>query len=48
LKKTIEWYRENGPWIEKVRDPAYREYYKTQYGFSHEEAQKAQSSAETD
>lgn len=32
LQKTIEWYRENGPWIEKVRNPAYREYYKSQYG----------------
>jgi dTDP-glucose 4,6-dehydratase len=32
LRKTIEWYRENGPWIEKVRDPAYRDYYKAQYG----------------
>lgn len=32
LRKTIEWYRANGPWIEKVRNPAYREYYKAQYG----------------
>jgi dTDP-glucose 4,6-dehydratase len=32
LKKTIDWYSENGPWIEKVRDPAYRDYYKAQYG----------------
>lgn len=32
LKKTIDWYRENGQWIEKVRNPAYREYYKAQYG----------------
>jgi dTDP-glucose 4,6-dehydratase len=32
LKKTIDWYRENGGWIEKVRNPAYREYYKDQYG----------------
>ena len=32
LRKTIDWYRENGPWIEKVRNPAYREYYKAQYG----------------
>src|SRR5215208_6530010 len=32
LRKTIEWYRENGAWIEKVRNPAYREYYKAQYG----------------
>ena len=32
LRKTIEWYRENGGWIEKVRNGAYREYYKAQYG----------------
>jgi dTDP-glucose 4,6-dehydratase len=32
LQKTIDWYRENGQWIEKVRNPAYREYYKAQYG----------------
>jgi dTDP-glucose 4,6-dehydratase len=32
LRKTIDWYRENGSWIEKVRNPAYREYYKAQYG----------------
>ena len=32
LKKTIEWYRDNGAWIEKVRNPSYREYYKAQYG----------------
>jgi len=32
LEKTINWYRENGPWIEKVRNLAYRDYYKTQYG----------------
>ena len=32
LRKTIEWYRENGEWIEKVRNPAYQEYYKAQYG----------------
>jgi dTDP-glucose 4,6-dehydratase len=32
LRKTIDWYRENGAWIEKVRNPAYRDYYKAQYG----------------
>jgi dTDP-glucose 4,6-dehydratase len=32
LRKTIEWYRDNGSWIEKVRNPAYREYYRAQYG----------------
>jgi dTDP-glucose 4,6-dehydratase len=32
LKKTIDWYRDNGEWIEKVRNLSYREYYKAQYG----------------
>jgi dTDP-glucose 4,6-dehydratase len=32
LRKTIDWYRENGRWIEKVRNLAYRDYYKAQYG----------------
>jgi dTDP-glucose 4,6-dehydratase len=32
LRKTIDWYVENGQWIEKVRNLAYRDYYKNQYG----------------
>jgi dTDP-glucose 4,6-dehydratase len=32
LSKTIAWYRENPKWIEKVRNGAYRDYYKAQYG----------------
>ena len=32
LRKTIEWYQQNGQWIEKVRNLAYRDYYKAQYG----------------
>lgn len=32
LRKTIHWYQENGSWIEKVRNLAYRDYYKSQYG----------------
>ena len=32
LMKTIDWYRENRRWIEKIRSGAYREYYKAQYG----------------
>src|SRR6185295_10433269 len=32
LRKTIDWYQQNGPWIEKVRNLAYRDYYKSQYG----------------
>lgn len=32
LSKTIDWYRQNVEWISKVRDLAYRKYYKNQYG----------------
>lgn len=32
LGKTIDWYQENGRWLEKVRNGAYREYYRAQYG----------------
>src|SRR5215203_4964494 len=32
LEKTIQWYRDNAPWIDKVRNLAYKDYYKTQYG----------------
>ncbi|HEX8136001.1 MAG TPA: dTDP-glucose 4,6-dehydratase [Pyrinomonadaceae bacterium] len=31
LAKTIAWYKENGEWIRRVRDGAYREYYARQY-----------------
>jgi dTDP-glucose 4,6-dehydratase len=32
LEKTIRWYAENGEWIARVRDGAYREFYARQYG----------------
>jgi dTDP-glucose 4,6-dehydratase len=32
LQKTIEWYRENGRWLERTRSGAYRDYYRKQYG----------------
>ena len=32
LRKTIEWYLENGEWINHRRDPAYHDYYRAQYG----------------
>jgi dTDP-glucose 4,6-dehydratase len=32
LTKTIDWYRENGEWLENTRSGAYRDYYKQQYG----------------
>ena len=32
LRKTIDWYRENTAWIDRVRSGAYREYYARQYG----------------
>lgn len=32
LRKTIDWYKENGRWLERTRSGAYREYYRQQYG----------------
>jgi dTDP-glucose 4,6-dehydratase len=32
LQKTIEWYRQNSGWLQRVRSGAYREYYARQYG----------------
>ena len=32
LAATVEWYRQNEEWVERVRSGAYREYYRQQYG----------------
>jgi dTDP-glucose 4,6-dehydratase len=32
LQKTIQWYKENGRWLERTRSGAYQEYYHQQYG----------------
>ena len=32
LGRTIDWYRSNGAWIERVRSGAYRSYYEKNYG----------------
>ncbi len=32
LQKTIHWYQQNGPWLERARSGAYQDYYRTQYG----------------
>ena len=32
LQKTIQWYRQNGRWLERARSGAYRDYYREQYG----------------
>jgi dTDP-glucose 4,6-dehydratase len=32
LRKTIDWYRENSAWLDRVRSGAYLEYYARQYG----------------
>ena len=32
LAKTIDWYRDNGRWLENTRSGAYRDYYRLQYG----------------
>jgi dTDP-glucose 4,6-dehydratase len=32
LRKTIDWYRENSDWLNRVRSGAYLQYYELQYG----------------
>jgi len=32
LRKTIDWYRNNNGWLDRVRSGDYREYYSRQYG----------------
>jgi dTDP-glucose 4,6-dehydratase len=32
LPRTIQWYLSHGPWLQRVRSGAYREYYAQQYG----------------
>jgi dTDP-glucose 4,6-dehydratase len=32
LAATVQWYRDNQPWWERVRSGAYRAYYEQQYG----------------
>jgi dTDP-glucose 4,6-dehydratase len=32
LEKTINWYRQNGRWLERARSGAYQDYYRTHYG----------------
>lgn len=32
LRKTIEWYRDNQDWVDRIRSGDYREYYKKHYG----------------
>jgi dTDP-glucose 4,6-dehydratase len=32
LAETVAWYRENGPWWQRVKSGEYLEYYKKQYG----------------
>jgi dTDP-glucose 4,6-dehydratase len=32
LARTIDWYRSNAPWVERVRSGAYRDYYERNYG----------------
>ena len=32
IKLTVEWYKENQPWWERVKSGEYKDYYKKQYG----------------
>ncbi len=34
LQKTINWYRENQDWVNRIRSGAYRDYYRKMYGSS--------------
>jgi dTDP-glucose 4,6-dehydratase len=44
LARTIEWYRENGEWIRRVRSGEYREYYSRNYDWRGGQAQAGQAS----
>jgi dTDP-glucose 4,6-dehydratase len=32
LAETVAWYRDNGPWAQRIRSGAYRDYFERQYG----------------
>ncbi|MCB9890282.1 MAG: dTDP-glucose 4,6-dehydratase [Planctomycetes bacterium] len=32
MAATVDWYREHGAWVDRVKSGAYRSYYETQYG----------------
>jgi dTDP-glucose 4,6-dehydratase len=44
LRATVDWYRDNEWWWRPIKeaDPAYREFYRTQYGGRSERTQKAE------
>lgn len=39
LRKTINWYEENQDWVNRIRNGAYRDYYKKLYGMEIAQAQ---------
>jgi len=45
IRKTIEWYKDNGTWLASVRGGAYRSYYEKYYG-NREESLRAIARAE--
>jgi dTDP-glucose 4,6-dehydratase len=36
LRKTVQWYLDNGAWVEDVTSGAYRAWMKAQYSTAHE------------
>ena len=32
LRETIDWYRQNGDWVQRIKSGAYLKYYEQQYG----------------
>jgi dTDP-glucose 4,6-dehydratase len=47
LERTVQWYRENGEWIRRVRSGEYREYYNRNYDWRRAPAEAAGASVST-
>lgn len=43
LTQTVDWYRANAAWVERVRSGAYRDYYEANYGRREQELDRVKS-----
>jgi len=46
LAQTVDWYRSNAGWVERVRSGAYRDYYEANYGRRDQELGRLKSTAD--
>ena len=46
LAQTVDWYRANAGWVERVRSGAYRDYYEANYGRREQELGRLKSTAD--